>query len=423
MFRFQNHKSHAHTLKIFLKIIQDRIGQKIDREVGRTQFGFRPGSGTREGIFAFNILAQKHIEVNQDLFTCFIDYSKAFDRVHHSQLIDCLERIGIDGKDIHVIANLYWNQKAAIRIEDELSSYIAIQRGVRQGCVLSPYLFNIYTEFIFREIDELEGININGKNVNNIRYADDTALMAITESKLQVIVDEVKHHSSKGGLDMNVKKTKVMRVSKAPDETMTIRVDDANLEQVRQFKYLGTQITEDARTETELRCRTSIAKAKFSSMNTVLTSRQLSTELKLRVLNCYIMSIFTYGCEAWTLTEVMEAKVDAFEMWCFRRMAKISWKDKVTNNEVLRKLGTERNLLKLVKQRQLRYYGHIKRQNSFLTHAIEGKIAGKRPRGRPRTTWMSNISKWTGKTKHNCTRMAVDRDLWGVIASRPLEKR
>ena len=94
-----------HTLKIFLKIIQDRIGSKIDSEVGQTQFGFRPGSGTREGIFCFNIIAQKHIEVNQDLYTCFIDYSKAFDRVHHTQLIDCLERIGIDGRDIRVIAN------------------------------------------------------------------------------------------------------------------------------------------------------------------------------------------------------------------------------------------------------------------------------------------------------------------------------
>ena len=80
-----------HTLKIFLKIIQNRIARSIDREVGRTQFGFRPGSGTREGIFAFNIIAQKHLEVNQDLYTCFIDYSKAFDRVHHSQQIECLE--------------------------------------------------------------------------------------------------------------------------------------------------------------------------------------------------------------------------------------------------------------------------------------------------------------------------------------------
>ena len=134
-----------HVLKIFLKVIQDRIGGKIYKEVGQTQFGFRPGSGTREGIFCFNILAQKHIEVNQDLFTCFIDYSKAFDRVHHDQLINCLEKIGIDGKDIRVIANLYWHQKAAIRIQNELSPFTPIERGVRQGCVLSPYLFNIYT--------------------------------------------------------------------------------------------------------------------------------------------------------------------------------------------------------------------------------------------------------------------------------------
>ena len=203
-----------HTLKLFLKIIQERIGKKIDREVGHSQFGFRPGSGTREGIFAFNIIAQKHIEVDHDLFTCFIDYSKAFDRVHHVQLIKCLEKIGIDGKDIRIIANLYWHQKAVIRVDNDLSPFTAIQRGVRQGCVLSPYLFNIYTEFIFREIDDMDGIKVNGEDINNIRYADDTALIANSESKLQEIVDQVKYYSSQGGLDMNVKKTKVMRVSR-----------------------------------------------------------------------------------------------------------------------------------------------------------------------------------------------------------------
>ena len=118
------------------------------------------------------------------LYTCFIDYSKAFDRIHHATLIDCLERIGVDGKDIRIIANLYWHQKAAIRIDDELSPFTEIQRGVRQGCVLSPYLFNIYTEFIFREAEELEGIIINGHNVNNLRYVDDTALIASDEEKL-----------------------------------------------------------------------------------------------------------------------------------------------------------------------------------------------------------------------------------------------
>ena len=234
-----------HTIKIFLKIIQERISRKIDKEVGETQFGFRPCSGTREGIFSFNILAQKHLEINRDMYTCFIDYAKAFDRVHHIQLIQCLERIGIDGKDIRIIGNLYWQQKAAIRVGDDLSPFTDVKRGVRQGCVLSPYLFNIYTEIIFRNSNDLEGTSINGHNVNNLRYADDTALIADSESKLQDIVNIVKEKSSQAGLEMNVKKTKTMLISKNPlNKKINVKVSDTTLERVQQLKYIGTQITD-----------------------------------------------------------------------------------------------------------------------------------------------------------------------------------
>ena len=122
-----------HTLKIFLKVKQARIDSKIDKEVRPTQFGFWPGSGTREGIFCYNILNQKHLEVNKDMHTCFIDYSRAFDRMHHDQLIQYLERIEMDGKDIRFITNLYWHYKAALRVQNQLSPFIPIKRGVRQG--------------------------------------------------------------------------------------------------------------------------------------------------------------------------------------------------------------------------------------------------------------------------------------------------
>ena len=105
-----------------------------------------------------------------------------------------------------MIASLYWNQKAAIRIEDQLSEHTKIQRGVRQGCVLSPYLFNIYTELIFRESRHLEGVRINGKNINNLRYADDSVLLVDNKEDLQTITNNVKINSQKSGLDMNVKK-------------------------------------------------------------------------------------------------------------------------------------------------------------------------------------------------------------------------
>ena len=412
-----------HTLKIFLKVIQSRIGTKIDEEVGPTQFGFRPGSGTREGIFCYNILAQKHIEVDKDMYTCFIDYSKAFDRVHHSQLIQCLEKIGIDGKDIRVIANLYWHQKAAIRVQNSLSPHIPIQRGVRQGCVLSPYLFNIYTEFIFRESNDLRGITIHGQNINNLRYADDTALIADDKDNLQKVVDRVKDVSSKAGLEMNVKKTKTMVTSKNPEnKSINIIVNNEALQQVQKFIYLGTEIHEDGKSNKEIERRSCIAKEKFSKIAHLLTSKKLKISTKLRIVKCYVYSIFTYGSEAWTLSKVLESKIDATEMWCLRRIGNIKWSDRVTNDSVLQMLKTKRQLLSNIQKRKTRYFGHIKRKKNLLTTAVEGKLEGKRPRGRPRNTWMSDIKEWTGQTAYACTQQAAVRALGSVMARRRSER-
>ena len=401
-----------HTLKIFLKVIQARIGTKIDSEVGPTQFGFRPGSGTREGVFCYNILAQKHIEVDKEMYTCFIDYSKAFDKVHHNMLIECLEKIGIDGKDIRIITNLYWHQKAAIRIQDQLSPLIPIKRGVRQGCVLSPYLFNIYTEFIFRESNELKGITIHGQNINNLRYADDTALIADDKDNLQKVVDKVKEESSKAGLEMNVKKTKTMVTSRKPEnKSLDILVNDEILQQVLNFIYLGTEINQEARSEKEIERRCNIAKEKFSKIAHLLTSKKLKVSTKLRIVKCYVYSIFTYGCESWSLSKVLESKIEAMEMWCMRRLGNIKWKDKVTNESVLKKLGTKRQLLSNIQKRKTKYFGHVKRKGNLLTTALEGKIEGKRPRGRPRNTWMSDIKEWTRQSAYACTTKAADRAL------------
>ena len=136
------------------------------------------------------------------------------------------------------------------------------------ACVLSPYLLNIYTEFIFRESNELEGINIHGQNINNLRYADETALMANKPENLQKVVTKVKEVSSKGGLDMNVKKTKTMINSKEPKgKKVEIKVNGETLEQVDTFKYLGTQITDDLKTDKELETRENLARSKFCSMH------------------------------------------------------------------------------------------------------------------------------------------------------------
>ena len=192
----------CHTLKLLLTIILRRISDKINREVGDEKAGFRKNSGTREGIFNLKMIVEKYIETQKDIYACFIDYSKAFDTVNHEKLIECLKTTDINQSDIALIANLYWEQDTKIRIGNDMSESLKIKRGVRQGCVLSPSLFNLYTEHIFRQIDELPGVKIGGRNINNLRYADDTVLLAETEEDLQKIVDQVKRESESFGLLM-----------------------------------------------------------------------------------------------------------------------------------------------------------------------------------------------------------------------------
>ena len=244
------------------------------------------------------------------------------------------------------------------------------------------------------------------------------------ESNLQDIVTNVRDASRKAGLDMNVKKTKVMVISKDPEgKKLNIKVGNDTLEQVEKMKYLGTQITTDIRTDVEIDTRLKLAKAKFSSMSRILTSKRLVMETRMRIMRCYIYSIFSYGCEAWTQSKVLEDKIDAFEMWCLRKIGQIHWKDHVTNEDVLRRLGTERRLLSDIKKRKLRYYGHIKRRNNILTTAVEGRLEGTRPRGRPRNNWFGDIREWTNRPAYDCTRNASDRHLWNVIARQPPRRR
>lgn len=166
----------SHTLKLFLKIIYQRIFQrKCEGTIGDSQFDFREDLGTREAIVATQVLVQNCYDQRKNICLCFIDYEKAFDRVQHHKLISILREMDIDQKDIRCIENLYWNQTAQIKVDGEVLNTVKICRGVRQGYVLSSLLFNIYSENIFREASEgvERGIKVNGVWINNIRYADD----------------------------------------------------------------------------------------------------------------------------------------------------------------------------------------------------------------------------------------------------------
>ena len=136
----------SHITKVLLKVIEQRIVKKINNEVGRLQSGFRSGSGTREGIFNLRTVCEQAIDLWTDVYLCFIGCTKAFDRVKPSKIIECLIEIGIDDEDLQIITKIYWEQTAVVRTEHGITEEFQIKKGVRQGCVLSPSLFNLYTQ-------------------------------------------------------------------------------------------------------------------------------------------------------------------------------------------------------------------------------------------------------------------------------------
>ena len=337
----------SHTLKILLKILMARLRNKIRPEISETQFGFVANKGTTNAIFTMTMLTERCIEMPKDLYLCFIDYSKAFDKLRHEDLFQILNALDIDGKDLRILSNLYWRQTATVRIDGEHSEETSIRRGVRQGCVLSPDLFNIYSENILREIEDINGISLGGHNINNLRYADDTVLIAESEQTLQNMLDTVVVASEKKGLALNISKTESMTISKNPQAPpCNINSRGIPVKQVEKFKYLGYLLTSDGKCTTKIRKRIAEAKVTFKKFSSIMINRIIKIDTKFRILKTYVWSVILYGCECWTITNNIRKKLEATEMWFLRRILKISWLEKKSNQEVLEMSGQERSLIK-----------------------------------------------------------------------------
>ncbi|KAL4120153.1 hypothetical protein QTP88_012884 [Uroleucon formosanum] len=383
-----------HLLKLFLKIIHKRIYRKCEGQIASNQFGFLNAVGTREALFSAQILFQRCRDVNCSVFACLIDYQKAFDRIRHDIMIRILEEIGIDGKDLRIIANLYWNQTAVLKMEDKTTDPIKIRRGVRQGCILSSILFNFYSEYIFREaLNEIEeGISINGTRLNNLSYADDAIVFADSIEGLQLLMDRITEASMRYGLDINTNKTKFMIISKEDITGVHLSINQSRIERVHKYQYLGTVINDQWDNAEEIKCRIGKARSVFNLMNASFKSHNLSIQLKIRLLRCYMFSTLLYGAETWTLTKATSNKLEVFELWLYRRILRISWTEKITNVEVLRRMGKKKELMITVKCRKLQYLGHIMRNKNryeLLQCILQRRKDSKRSPGRRRTSWLA----------------------------------
>ena len=222
-------------------------------ELPDVQAGFRKGRGTRDQIANIHWIKKMQVSSRKTSF-CFIDYAKTFGCVNHIKLWKILQEMGIPDHLTCLLRNLYAGQKAAVRTGHGTTDWFQIGKGVCQGCILSPCLFNLYAEYIMRNagLDEAQaGIKIAGRNTNNLIYADDTTLMAESEEELKSLLMKVKEESEKVGLNLNIQKTKIM----ASDPITSWQIDQETVETVADFICLGSKIAADGDCSHEIKRR------------------------------------------------------------------------------------------------------------------------------------------------------------------------
>ena len=203
----------SHTSKVMLKILQARLQQYMNRELPDVEAHFTKGRGTRDQIANICWIIEKAREFQKNIYLCFIDYAKAFNCVDHNKLWKILKEMGIPDHLTCLLRNLYAGQEATVRTGHGTTDWFHIGKGVSQGCILSPCLFNLYPEYIMRNtgLEEAQArIKIARRNISNLRYADDTTLMAVSEEELKSPLMKVKEESKKVGLKLNIQKTKIM---------------------------------------------------------------------------------------------------------------------------------------------------------------------------------------------------------------------
>ena len=191
----------SHASKVMLKILPARLQQYVNPELPDIQAGFRKGRETRDQIANIHWIMEKAREFQKSIYFCFIDYAKAFDCVDRNKLRKILKEMGIPDYLICLLRSLYAGQEATVRTGHGPTDWLQIGKGVREGCILSPCLFNFYAEYIMRNsgLDEAQAeIKIARRNISNLRYADDTTLMAESEKELQNLLMKVKVESEKG---------------------------------------------------------------------------------------------------------------------------------------------------------------------------------------------------------------------------------
>ena len=298
----------SHASKVMLKILLNRLKPQAETIIAEEQAGFRPGSSTTKQIFNLRMLCERYLQHQQDLFHVFVDFKKAFDRVWHAALWSTMKLYNINANLINVKESLYSKATSAVYYNGSVGKWFRTTVGVRQGCLLSPTLFNIFLERIMTDaLEDHEGsVSTSGRTTTNLRFADDIDALAWKEEELVKLVNHLDTASTTDGVEISAEKTKLM-TNNIKGISLDIRIGGQKPETVQSFKYVGSIVT-DERSKQEILSRIAQTIGALTKLKTMWKDKNIALSSKIRLMRSLVISIFLYTCETWTLTTELEKK-------------------------------------------------------------------------------------------------------------------
>nr|KAG5689204.1 hypothetical protein BaRGS_014860 [Batillaria attramentaria] len=406
--------------KVFNRILLERMKGAVDPLLRDQQAGFRQNRSCVDQIATLRIIVEQSLEWNSPLYINFVDYEKEFDSVDRETLWKLLRHYGVPTKLVNLIKNSYDGMTCRIIHGGQLTDSFHVKTGVRQGCLLSPFLFLLAIDWIMKTSTAQRRNGIQWTlwtQLEDLDFADDLALLSHNQQQMQDKTTELATTSSQVGLKIHGGKTKILKINTASSDSITL--DGNPLEEVEAFTYLGSIIDRQGGTDADVRARIGKARAAFLQLRNIWNSKTISAHTKIRLFNSNVRSVLLYGAETWRTTKTTIRKVQTFINSCLRRILQIRWPDTISNIDLWQRthqLPAEDE----IRRRRWGWLGHTLRKPTSNTtrQALTWNPQGKQKRGRPRNTWRRDLeadTKKMGYTWRQLETMAQDRGLWRTV--------